>query len=97
MGDTNLVSISSSANRDVQVPDEDVRGNLGAGFATNPGCGTFHGEATTAEHPRLPTRCEVVAKEVEWVATPASARSKGEKEPEPANKENPKELGRKTG
>ena len=80
-----------ATNRVVQVSDEEVGGNPGAGFATNPGSGSFHGEAPTAEHPRPRTRCAVVAKDVEWTATPAGARSEGEREPE-AKKENPKEL-----
>ena len=43
--------------------------------------------------PHVCARCVVVAKDVEWTATPAGTQSGGQREPEATKKEHPQHLG----
>ena len=76
----------------VQVPDKEIGGNPGPCFPTHPGSGALHRITTTAQHSGSRTRCTVVATRIEWSATPASARSEREGEPETAEQQHPEEL-----
>ena len=80
----------------VQVPNEQVGGDAGTCLATDPGSSDFNRETPTAQDTCPRARCVVVAKDVEWTATPAGTRRQGQRKPEVAKKKDTEKLRRET-
>ena len=80
------------SNGKVQIPDEEIGGDPSSGFTTNLSGSTLQGEPPTPQDSRSRTRCTVVAKDVEWTATPAGARREREGKPEATKKQDAEDL-----
>ena len=85
-------TIQCIGNSHVEVTDEDVRCHPSARFATYPcGC-TLQSKPSPSQDSCSGTSCTVVAKGVEWTATPAVAPRKGQGKTKAAKEEDPEQL-----
>ena len=70
----------------VQVPNEQVGGDAGTCLAAHPCSSAFDREAAIGQYTCPRARCAVVAKDVEWTATPAGTRRQGQRKPQAEKK-----------
>ena len=76
----------------IKVSTKDIGGDASTCFAADPGCHAFQSPTTLAQHSCPGTSCPVVARWVEWVATPARVLGEREGWAKSAQQDHPKML-----
>ena len=59
--------------RQIEIPDQNVGGHTGTCFAAHSSCSALECKTSPTQCPRSGARCTVVAKRIDWAATPAHA------------------------
>ena len=79
--DFNATLIKLLWEGNVEVSNQNVRGNSSTSLTADSGCCALKCEASSPQHAHICARCGVMAKDVEWTATPAGTQSGGQREP----------------
>ena len=80
--------------RKVHVSHQTIRPNTSSCLPANVSCSTFESEPPSAQHSRLCARSTVVAKRIDWTATPATKQGRRQRQAEAPQEDDPEKMRR---